>query len=179
MMDDQEAIKLAIEKREAGFRAIFVNHSTFLFTHAYKFLRHKENAEDVVQETFKDAFTYIQSFKGNSSLRTWLYKILYRKALKLINKNKQPKLEPANEPTPQQFNKAEQKLDTREILDKLPENDRALLMLAYWDELKLEEIAEILGLTLTNTKVRLFRARKKFGELWIKTHRKGEIANEM
>ncbi|MGM0599956.1 MAG: RNA polymerase sigma factor [Candidatus Rifleibacteriota bacterium] len=179
MMDDQKAIKLAKEKREEGFRALFTNHSKFLFTHALRFLRNRENAEDVVQETFKDAFRYIQSFKGNSSLRTWLYTILYRKALKRINKDKQKTLEPVNDSKQQQYKDAEQKLDTREILNQLPENDRALLMLAYWDELKLEEIGEILGLTLTNTKVRLFRARKRFAELWIKTHQKGEIANEM
>lgn len=179
MMNDQEAIKLAIEKREEGFRAIFANHSSFLFTHALRFLRNKENAEDVVQETFKDAFRYIQSFKGNSSLRTWLYKILYRKALKLINKNKPKLVEPLESLKPQQYNNAEQKLDTRKILEQLSESDRALLMLAYWDELKLDEIADILELTLSNTKVRLFRARKKFGELWLKNQRKGEIANEM
>lgn len=178
-MNDQEAIALAINGREEGFKAIFENHSAYMFTHALRFLRNQETAEDVVQETFKDAFRFIQSFKGDSSLRTWLYKILFRKVIKASEKREPMKLEYESGKEDSSYRKAELRIDMAEVLDQLPEKDRAILMLAYWDDLRLNEIAEILGISLTNAKVVLFRARKKFGQHWIKARQKGERTNEM
>ncbi|GAB4276383.1 MAG: RNA polymerase sigma factor [Candidatus Rifleibacteriota bacterium] len=178
-MNDHEAIKLAIQKREDGYKAIFENHSAFLFTHALKFMKNRECAEDLVQETFNDAFRFLEGFKGNSSLRTWLYKILYNKALRSLSKIRHQNLEFEPGKNDESFKKTEQKLATKEILDKLPEKDRSILLLAYWDELKLEEIAEILEISLSNAKVSLFRARKRFERIWLESGLKGEMANEM
>jgi RNA polymerase sigma-70 factor (ECF subfamily) len=178
-MNDLEAVKLAQEKREDGYKAIFENHSSFLFTHALRFLKNPEAAEDSVQEALHDAFRFINGFKGNSSLRTWLYKILYRKMLRQISKNKTEPMIIEPGVTDSTYHNVELKLDTTEILDQLPERDRSLLMLAYWDELKIEEIADILQISLSNAKISLFRARKKFGERWQQNRRKGENANEL
>ena len=175
-MNDQEAIKLALNGREEGYRAIFANHSACLFTHALRFLKNRETAEDAVQETFNDAFRFLQSFKGQSSLRTWLYKILYRKAIKLSKSNDTSLLtEPGQ--MDNSFKRVENSLDATGALAKLNQRERSLLIMAYWDELKLEEIAEILEISPGNAKVSLFRARQKFARIW--QDQKGEIANEM
>lgn len=179
MMNDQEAINLATKGREDGFKAIFDNHSSYMFTHALKFLRNKEAAEDVVQETFNDAFRFIQGFKGTSSLRTWLYKILFRKVLKAVEKKQPASIEFEAGKEDSSFRNVELKIHTAGVLEQLPEKDRCILMFAYWDELSLEEIADILEISLTNAKVMLFRARKRFGQQWLETSQKGEMANEM
>ena len=175
-MNDQEAIQLALKGIEDGYRAIFANHSACLFTHALRFLKNRETAEDVVQETFNDAFRFLQSFKGKSSLRTWLYKILYRKAIR-SSKNQNPFLLSEPGKIDATFDRIEASLDTAEILDRLSERERSLLIMAYWDQMKIEEIAGILEISPGNAKVSLFRARQSFAKIW--QSQKGEIANEV
>ena len=178
-MNDAEAIKMALSGREDGYNAIFANHSSCLFTYALRLTRHRETAEDIVQETFNDAFRFLSSFKGRSSLRTWLYKILFRKMLKEKERKRPEKLEFESGNLDSGFSRAETKIDTASVLEQLAEKERSILMLAYWDELKLEEIAEILEISLSNAKVSLFRARRRFAATWLETSQKGEKANEL
>ncbi len=166
-MNDAEAIKLAIQGREEGFRAIFSNHSDFLFTHALRFLRCQHRAEDAVQETFSAAFRSISSFKGQAKLRTWLYKILFNSLIK-IGKSERDLLIDTEPPAAKAVSedKTINRLMVKDVLQQLDEKDQNILLLAYWDELPVKEIAEILELSITNTKVSLFRARKRFSRIW-------------
>ena len=179
MMNDAEAIKLAVQGREEGFRSIFASHGDFLFTHALRFLKSRELAEDAVQETLTAAFRSLTTFRGDARLRTWLYRILRNNCLRLIGKNpavQQILAEPAEKSSE---NEVEQRLDVADILDRMPERDRSILMLTYWDELPLREAAEILAISENNAKVVLFRARKRFAELWQSHGRKEGNANEL
>ena len=178
-MNDAEAIKMALNGREEGYNAIFANHSSYLFTHALRFTGNRETAQDVVQEAFNDAFRFLPSFKGQSALRTWLYKILYHKVLKTTGKKTSPALPDHLGETDKSFDRVEKSIDTSRILEMLGEKDRTILILAYWDELKLEEIADILEISLSNAKVSLFRARQKFAHYWHEISQKGEMANEL
>ena len=167
MMNDAEALKLAIQGREDGFRAIFAGHSAFMFTHALRLLKDRQLAEDAVQETFTAAFRSIASFRGEARLRTWLYQILYRNAIRLAGK-RQP-LPPANmlEACQQSETEAvDARNDVGKVLDQLGERDRMILLLTYWDELPLKEAARILEVSENNAKIILFRARSRFASLW-------------
>lgn len=179
MMNDSEAVKLALQGREDGFRGIFANHGDFLFTHALRFLKSRELAEDAVQETMTAAFRSLAAFRGDARLRTWLYSILRNNCLRLIGKNpaaQQILVEPSGNGSE---NKVEQRLDVAEILDRMPERDRSILLLTYWDELSLKEAAGILDISENNAKIVLFRARKRFAELWQSHGRKEGNANEV
>ncbi len=172
MMNDAEAIKLALHGREEGFRAIFANHSAFLFTHALRILKDRLHAEDAVQETFSAAFRALGSFRGEARLRTWLYQILYRNAIRLAGRN-QRTLPLVAEPPDKagDFPDLEQKSDVESILDQLGERDRAILIMTYWDEMPLSEAAEVLEVCENNAKIILFRARKRFAGLWSAANR--------
>lgn len=167
-MNDAEAIKLAKNGREDGFKAIFANHGAFLYTHALRILKDRQTAEDAVQETFSAAFRSIESFRGDAKLRTWLYQILYHRALRLTER-RQPAL-PINEEiagnSDQNTRNVELKSDTEKILDQLSERDRSVLLLTYWDDLPLREVARLLEISENNAKVILFRARNRFASLW-------------
>jgi len=179
MMNDVEAIKSALHGREEGFRAIFANHGDFLFTHALRYLKNQQLAEDAVQETLTAAFRSLASFRGDARLRSWLYKILRNSCLRLITKNPVP-LQILIEPTSSgPAENIELRLDVAEMLDRLPERDRSILLLTYWDELPLKEVAELLEISENNAKIVLFRARKRFAELWQRHGRKEEIESEM
>lgn len=176
-MNDAQAIKLALEGRKEGFNAIFANHASCLYTHALRITKNQQTAEDAVQETFTAAWRFLPSFKGESKLRTWLYRILFNNSLKLIKKEKQPDASSFELVEQSSTNQSLLKIDVARSLDKLPEADRTVLMLAYWDELPIAEIAQILSKSETNVKVMLFRARQKFAKIW--DSKKGSESNEM
>jgi len=179
MMNDTEALKTALEGREDGFKAIFANHAAFLFTHALRILKNDQTAEDAVQETFLSAFKALASFKGESQLRTWLYRILYNNALKSIRSNAQAgETESSFENIRASATDPTRRLEVSQILDQLPPRDRTVLILVYWDDLPLKEAALILGTSENNAKIILFRARKRFSEIWHNSQGK-EISNEM
>lgn len=165
-MNDAEAIKLALAGQQIGYKAIYANHADFLYTHAFRILKNQESAEDAVQETFTAAWKALRDFKGNSMLRTWLYRILYNNALKLIKQNSKKLITDVDPFTKSSQAKIDRKIAVEEILDRLPERDRSLLIMTYWDELPIATCAKILDMSPGNAKICLFRARKKFAQLY-------------
>lgn len=178
-MTDEEALELARRGREEGFRAIYLRYSGFLFTLALKILRNQHSAEDAVQEAFSSAFRSLSEFRGDARLKTWLYTILYRAALKIRMKG-QPEV-----PTEEIFQEVistghgsvENQMDVQNAMDRLEARDKAVLMMAYWDDLSCKEIGEVLGLKENHVKVLLFRAREKFSTIWgEKNNKRREMA---
>lgn len=77
-----------ILKDEVAFRDLVKNYQNRIFHHAMQILRNREEAEDVCQETFVQVFESIKSFKGDSSLSTWIIRIVIHKSLEKIRKQK-------------------------------------------------------------------------------------------
>lgn len=132
------------------------------------------DAEDVVQEAMLKAYLHIQSFHGQSSFATWLYRIAYNMAISRRRKEStRPPYIPldkawaADEPvesddadfygfTPEDLKKA---------LLLLPPEDQVLLTLYYAEERSVADLAQITGMSVSNIKVRLFRLRNKLRKL--------------
>jgi len=60
----------------------------------------------------------------------------------------------------------ETRLAVKDVLDRLPERDRLVLVMSYWDDLSCQEIAEVMGVTANHVKILLFRARDRFSQAW-------------
>lgn len=142
-----------------------------------------DEAEDLTQEVFIKVHKGIESFKGQSSLSTWIYRIATNSGLdrlgsawnRRINRgvflNQEtdlPTIELAEQcdcspgraqSVPQQMIKFEMNECIREFVDKLPPDYRAVIVLSELKALKNKEIADILGINLNNVKIRLHRAR--------------------
>lgn len=73
---------------EFAFKVLVKDHQSRVFHHAMQILRNREEAEDVCQETFIQVYESIQSFKGHSSLSTWIIRIAINKALEKLRKEK-------------------------------------------------------------------------------------------
>ena len=161
-------------------------HSAGVYRLALRMVGDPHEAEDIVQETFLNAFRTIDSFKGRSSLSTWLYRIAYNAALMRLRK-KQP-LHVSIEPyvdeeetatTPVQlfdwcclpeedFQTAEARNELERAIGELPEPLRAVFVLRELEGLSTEETAQALDLSVSNVKVRLHRAR-----LWLRERLSG------
>lgn len=152
---------------------------------ARRILGDNEVAEDVVQTSFSSVFRSLESFQGRSSLKTWIYRIVVNEALMELRKQRRRNEQPIDELLPvfdkngcrievdwADFQTPEillQRSEISEVVSKsigqLPENYRIVLLLRDIEELSSSEVAEVLGLSEANVKVRLHRARAALKKL--------------
>lgn len=169
---DQLYIDKVINGDASAFAYLVDNYKNMVFSLAYKMTKNKEEAEEVSQDTFIKAFKNLSNFKGDSKFSTWLYRICYHTTLDAIKKNKKNNYtSEINEVTFNQIQSVEtilQGIERKErsvIMDKclmkLPDEERSILWMFYYDELSLKEIIEVTNLSEANLKVKLHRARKK------------------
>jgi len=147
-------------------------YKDLVYTLALRMLKHKEEAEEVAQDTFIKVFKSLDKFKGDSKFSTWIYRVAYNTCLDNIKKNKKHLNNVAiDEYTFNKLDTIDNALDNiineekrtliKACINKLPEDSSALLTLFYFEELSLEEISKIINVEANTVKVKLFRARKK------------------
>ena len=169
---DQIIINQILEGDSKAFAVLVDRYKDLVFTLALKMLKNREEAEEVSQDTFIKVYKKLKKFKGDSKFSTWIYRVAYNTSLDRIKSNKRKQ----NTVTINEFTEHEVKtLDNalsmmeaqekkqaiQDCLQMLPADDCALLTLYYFEELSLEEIAKVIGITANNVKVKLFRSRKK------------------
>jgi RNA polymerase sigma-70 factor (ECF subfamily) len=169
---DQIYIDEVLQGNTSSYNYLVNNYKDMVYTIAVKIVRNREDAEEVAQDSFIKAFQKLNSFKGESKFSTWLYTIVYRTAISKIRKNTIETTDidefvtnnhsvDFSFPQMNLLKAEEQKKYVKHAIDSLPELDALLITLFYLNENTFDEIIEITGLTKTNIKVRLFRARKK------------------
>jgi RNA polymerase sigma-70 factor (ECF subfamily) len=152
-----------------AFAELVDQHARYLHGVARAILGNDADAEDVVQETF--AAILKTRFRGESSVRTWLVKILVRQAAMLRRKWwRRPKhlslaSDATNErdvrPTRSESSGTDAKLDLATMLASLSEDHRAVIVLRELEQLSYEEMAEVLGVPRGTIESRLHRAREQ------------------
>lgn len=140
-----------------------------IYTLCMRLLGVAEDAEDAMQATFSRAFAAFDGFRGQSSARTWLYRIAVNEAMAQLRRRKNAAV-PLDEqmPSADSTRDVAMNLAVSTALSKLTVDHRAILVLRYWEDLAYEEIAEVLRISLPAVKMRLNRAksefRKRYGE---------------
>ncbi|WP_322806823.1 RNA polymerase sigma factor [Thermanaerothrix sp.] len=179
---------ISLEALRNGDRKEFARlvdaYSTPIYRLALKILGDPQDAEDVLQETFIKALSALPTFEGRSSLSTWLYRIAVNEALMLLRRRKPETLLTDNDGDEDESGESESAYlidwcclpeeellsdEAQRFLDKaiaqLPENLRLVFWLRDVEGLSIKETAETLGLSETNVKTRLLRARLKLREI--------------
>ena len=176
---ESDLIRRAIGKDEAAVRAIIQANNRRLYRVARSVLNDDSEAEDVLQEAYLRAFSALAGFRGESSLATWLTRIVLNEALQRRRREIErpaaridppPELEAQVIPFPisgYQPVDPERALAQREIcqlleraIDDLPEDFRTVLMARVVEGMSVEETADLLGLRPETVKTRLHRARR-------------------
>lgn len=156
------------EETERLFADLLRRYRGPLVNLAYQLLGDRDEAEDVAQETFVQAYLYLQRFRGEANLFTWLYRIAVNACRMRLRKRRPVTLQ--NEPSAPDgaFDERtwirKQRVD--EVLRQLPEPLREVLILREIHELSYEEIAQVLGIPVGTVRSRLFTARQRFAERW-------------
>ncbi len=167
--EDAALLDRFLEGDQASFQRLYERHYDRVYMIAKGILLDADEASDAVQEIFTLVFRKADRFDRRARFTTWLFRIAVNRSIqqsrKLKNKRNQVPLdeamdEPAEDPAPRSNVQEEAELEA--ALEHLSPNDRAILILFYWDDLSLQEIGEALGCSANAAKTRLFRARERF-----------------
>ena len=180
---EEDAFLIAAKDGDlAAFEVLYKQYASMLFHIARRMMRSKEDAEDVVQESFQLAFIHLQSFKGGSRFSTWLARIAINAALmKLRRKHHlwnvslhQPdgterassslEVEDQGLNPEELYAHKELRRSLSEALHELTPGMRKAIELRDLGERSAEETAKIMGISVSAVKARIFHGRRKLGE---------------
>ena len=159
---------------ERGFRMLVEKYQRSIYWHIRRMVVSHEDAEDVLQETFIRIFKYLNEFRADSSLSTWIYRIVTNECYRFLDKKKEI-LVSTEEIQADLMNKLmtseyvdydnEMEVKFQQAILTLPEKQRLVFNLRYYDELSYEEISQI-----TDTKVDTLKANYHFAKEKIKKY---------
>ncbi len=161
---EREAIEACRRGEREAFDQLVLRYQRDVYRLCYRYVNSHEDANDLAQEAFLKAWRAIGRFRGDSSFATWLYRIavnacLNFRALKRPQTQELP--ETLADPVPGAAARVERDDEARRVraaVCRLPEKQRATLILKLYHELTHEEVAEILGSTVGTVKANLFHA---------------------
>ncbi len=164
---DEKALLRKLKKGDTeSLNQIFDAYYDKVYGYCYRHVNHRENAQDITQEVFLRVCRNISGYRHYGKFENYLYvvagnllKDYYRKRHLLplddiVIENAEPG-----------FDRAENAVIVTEALKRLPEQEREILLLRYYQELKIKDIARVLGLKLSTAKYHLKRAQEMLGEL--------------
>jgi RNA polymerase sigma factor (sigma-70 family) len=175
--DDRELIaELKQEnKRELAFNRLVKIYQERLYWHIRKILMNHDDTDDVLQNTFIKVWKSIGNFREESTLYTWLYRIATNEAITFLNAKKRRSLLPLNETSDflmenltsdPYFEGDKIQMKLQQAILKLPEKQRIVFNLKYFDEMKYEEMSKILDTSVGALKASYHHAAKKVEEFF-------------
>lgn len=172
-MDEESLVRACVEGHPEAFDEIVARHRRLVYQVCYRFAGNAEDAADLAQDVFLRAYRAIGRFKGQSSLPTWLYRIAVNACLNKVGERRG-----AMEPLDQHGDVAaagpdavgqllaeERASQVRAAIARLPEKQRATLILRIYQELSHREIAVVLGSSEGAVKTNFFHALKNLRRL--------------
>jgi RNA polymerase sigma-70 factor (ECF subfamily) len=178
--DDHRLIADCLRGETAAFGELVRRYQDRLYNTVYRLVDNAEDALDVVQEAFLNAYQSLDSFKGDALFFTWLYRIAVNAAISLKRKqrvvlsydaarNGNASLEPLDASEYSQpgtnLERAEEERRIQDALNRLSPEHRAVLIMKDMEGQKYEMMAEILGVPIGTIRSRLHRARAELREL--------------
>lgn len=176
---DGDLIARFLAGDRAAFDSLFEKYQDYVYNIVYGIVGKSDEAHDVTQEVFVQVYRSLRSFRRGSRFATWLYRIAVNRAVDSARAARNWRWLPLNEtlratpdPADSPSRAAERNEDqdaVHRVLQEVPVQHRDVLVLRYFQDLSLEEIAEVLGCSVTAAKVRLHRARQHFKEKYVAT----------
>ena len=166
-MDDAALVAASVEGRREAFDMIVERHRRTVYQVCYRFVSNHEDASDLSQESFVRAWRGLKTFKGQSALSTWLYRIAVNVCLNRVSV-KTPPSDPIDSTDHFEDTRIvsaqaallrdERAAAVRKAIAALPKKQRATLILRMYHELSHQQIADILGNSVGATKANFFHA---------------------
>ena len=173
---DIEIISQVLQGQQQAYATLVERYQNFVFTIVLRFVKSREDAEEVAQDIFVKAYRSLADFKGNSKFSTWLYTVTTTTCITFLRKKRIETHSLDNEKvfavadnidSGTSANQIEQKSRANMVnaaIQLLSPDDAQIITLFYKGEQTLEEIAQILGKEPNAVKVQLHRARTRLKE---------------
>ena len=176
-LSDQEIIDSVKKGNDTDYSILVDRYKNKAFSMLKRMLKNQLDAEEVLQDCFLKAYNSLSSFKGESKFSTWFYRIVHNTALTKLSSKKR-KTESEMSSVEDHFNlESEYNVDhiekkdiqefIQETIDKLPERYSAVISMFYLNEMSIDEISDVMGISITNVKVLLHRSRNSLRDLII------------
>ena len=156
-----------------AFRKLLQLYQKPLYYHIRNMVLNHDDADDVLQNTFIKVFGNLKNFNGDSKLYSWMYRIATNEAITFMQQRAKKQGISNEEAQQKAINKLESdvffdgddiQLKLQKAIAKLPEKQRIVFMMKYYDELKYEQISEILGTSVGGLKASYHHAVAKIKE---------------
>lgn len=158
---ETELIAASRDGDQAAFAEVVRRHQSRVFRLAGRFFRHREDVEDVAQETFLAAWRRLATYEARAPFEHWITRVCLRRCYARLatERRREEPLGPAE--LVARRNDPGTAIDVERLLARLAPADRFVLLLLDGEGWSVKEIAERVGWTATNVKVRAFRARRR------------------
>ena len=173
---DHELVNSFVKGDERAFNELVRRHQQSIYWHARRMVGNHLDADEIAQQVIIVLYKKLSTFKFNSSLKTWIYKITQTRCLNLLKRRKVKRFLNIDSESSQKIKSREdiilltedKDLITRinKYLEELPLKQREVFVLRHFEELNYEEISKITGKSIGGLKANYFHASKKiFGKL--------------
>lgn len=171
-MEEKDFIQLLLNPKtqNEAFKKLLLDYQRPLYNHIRNIVLNHDDADDVLQNTFVKVFQYLKSFKGDSKLFSWMYRIATNESISFINhkakrsgltsETLQRKLVENLEADPH-FEGDEITLKLQKAIAALPEKQQLVFKMKYFEEIKYDAMSEILGTSVGALKASYHHAVKK------------------
>ena len=170
--EDGHYIRKVLGGETNAYTFLVDKYKSMAFSLALRMLKNREDAEEVAQDAFVKAYQSLAQFRGGARFSTWLYRIVYTTAISKMRRSSREVYSIDDEQVKEkesaeisdayyQLKESERKKFLDIALEKLDPDENFLVILYYYEEKELEEIARITERTKNNVKVKIFRARQK------------------
>src|SRR5215831_18752014 len=155
----------------AAFDELMIRYERQIYRVCYRFVDNREDAMDLAQEVFIKAFEHLPSFRKESSLKTWLYRIAMNHCINHVKKNAREFVEISEtigstaSSIQSDMEDREQREHFRILVKRLPPKQKAILEMRINEQLSYEEIAAMSGRSISTIKASVFFALEKLRKL--------------
>ncbi|UOQ84726.1 sigma-70 family RNA polymerase sigma factor [Gracilibacillus salinarum] len=161
-MSDQQMINKARRGNQKAFQELIQQEKNKLYRMAYMYVKNENDALDIVQETIYKAYISIKKLKKNQYFSTWLTRILINNALDFIKKNKRViPIEAMEEFRTTEIYEVEDHIDLVDAINQLHDQYKTVIILRYYQDFTVKQIAETLNCPEGTVKTHLHRAVKQ------------------
>ncbi len=164
VLTDSNLVIRAQDGDSEAFNELVCRHQDFVYRQALSYLHDRDSAKDAAQEVFIKAYRGLAYFHNDSLFQAWLYRICKNHCLNIIRRLKieeDARFELGVGVNPD----LSLQLRLKKLISKLGDDYREIIILRYYQDLKYDEIARLLSISISTVKIRLFRAKKMLKDM--------------
>jgi RNA polymerase sigma-70 factor (ECF subfamily) len=163
------------DTRQRAFNKVMRHYSQPLYWQIRRMVIDHENTNDILQETFIKAWININHFRGDAKLSTWLYKIAINESITFLSKERNKQTTSIDDEdsflinnlqADDWFDGNDLQLELQKAINRLPEKQRLVFNMRYFDEMKYEDMSEVLGTSVGALKASYHHAAKKIEDFF-------------